>query len=673
MSDSVVAPQGVVAALMFVVSALVVSLDVCGLTMSKGPELASRDKSGVWRWAGLNAAWHAILLFAYSVIIHLGIDFVSFRLPDWVAYVVEAIASFARAVGLGWLVNFELVDPVIQLLKAHLRLILGGATLVVVWRVYSAKVVGSPHMGKPSELGGLATTIYGILVLGTRIVRPRQFSAGSVQAMLTSNLQAALVAIDMLALAALLKVMGYLGSIGTSASISLVVLAIVFLMALLSALFARSVFSPLAATSMNPSPSLGSKVDGTEPGARIESPPHLVWLMTAMRITEPLLIFYFAIELVAFIVFGDRIHSCGFFFGALAFVVALCVKHKLAVIVSKSAELADSGPGDSQLRSEIQEEIAAITLWSVLAPLVKLACWVSLLSVVIVAALVAIATMRRWWHPDINLSLDALISDGAWWICLFVALCSLLAVFGNKYSRRPGWMYWPLRKARLVESRAVDALAGCMKSRGTLLWCTIALFVAAIVPIYEQLADSAFDVLAGEEAWAQTLNKVGLRSNHLHGLQVATWMILSLAIALMLWALDDNWGIVKKAETSVAPALRSMLVGTVSTIMLFALPHVGFWFDALEDRGFRMARAEQTLSRLSAFERENGDRQMTEQDVENALAEISLLSDGWGRVMKAESERVRDGWIVSITSAGESLVTDLDDIVRHVFLKRREH
>ena len=135
---------------------------------------------------------------------------------------------------------------------------------------------------------------------------------------LHSQAQAALVAVDMLALAALMKAMGYLEVLEHQLSL----VAIVFMTVCFICLFVGGVGAKALREFSKVAESSGDH------GERA-----LQWLIITIRLAEPAFIFYFVLDLMSFLIFERKFHSVGFVFGSILLLFGLVRLHGLIRIV----------------------------------------------------------------------------------------------------------------------------------------------------------------------------------------------------------------------------------------------------------------------------------------------------------------------------------------------------
>lgn len=703
--------SAVALAIVFIVAAVVVSFDVAGLTISKAQELRVGGRTEQRNWALLNAIWHAALLLSYCIAIHISLDFIDIHLLDWIRGAFDRAMAFLASFRFNVPLRPEYVARVVELIKEHVRIILGAVTLVVVWVVYDNKIVGTPRRGTPGQLSGLAVSLYGMLVLLARLRHRRLGEVEFVKTrkILFDNLQAALVAVDMLALAALLKALHYLEDWAEISAIVLTVLLIVFVLASVAARFASQL--PTDAPSATAAdPLLSSSADWLKSR----------WLMITMRLVEPLLIFYFALELVAWVVFRERIHSVGFFLGALALVGGLLAKHGLGVISVRATEAPSADP---EADARFDDEIARITVWSTLWPLLKLALWVVAGAI---GGTLALAVVGQIYFPhagaDVQ-SLDGLVTRLAIVGVSVVAFASVTALmFQHRMWLELEWP-WIARFVRpfvhccdWIEDRAFRLLSGCMNSKWTLLCCIIALVVAALVPIYEQVADTAYKVVGGMST-AESAS-VTLKSNHYHGLQIAAWLAMAAIFAWLMAMLDHRRNVVREVEARMKEAsllradwqrrarenrcgyffslgeaidrstkFKQFVVVEVACVLLLAsLPYLARWHDGVEIAGFRVAEFEETERAIDIYSNAVLSLRPGSLQGADAIQQVNAVMvtseiykrlprscrhkgvpvDAWKQPLSVRVHRVDESIAVTIGSSGRAPADATDDVARTV-------
>ncbi len=640
----------------------------------------------------INASWHFSLLVAYVIAIKLSLNFIDIGFLKWITPFTQWISSILHSINLGF--NPEYVEVVISALNLHLGLIFGCITLAIIWRIYLKKIVAVPEDGGPDQLQPLALAVYGVLALTKKKSLKDPVSTRRAEQSMYDHLQAALVAIDMLALAALMKAMGYLDTTRGILGISFSVFGVVFIAAWFFAFYARHIFS-------SQSPESGS-YKGTDTEAEKNNRlkrKALLWQLTTMRVVEPLLIFYFSLELVALVIFKERIHSVGFFFGALCLVLGLVSVHSFPKVVDSSSRMAKKISPD-----EKKVDLSQFGKWGFFSPLAKFV-GKSFLYLIISIILLSIAATSRFDSPSAVKSLDGLVSTVLCWLIIIALFCSGIAFLFRKNFRDSSNIQ-PLPKwARTIcakfvrfcikfENKLGDYWIILMKHNKTLGFFLIATFVASIVPIAERVVDTAFEYIAGRDISAlERAIRAGLQSNHYHAFQIAIWLLFVLVISLILHQIDKGWKLTKMVEQDGKKAERfrnSAIVPFILGAALYVLPKVADYQDKLVDISAKLKRAEDTgttLAFVTNLFKDKNQSSLPGKERIMALFNDSLDKfidhgiplneenwplDAWGNEVKIDFFEFRTGVLVlEAVSAGEDgrLMTR-DDIIRPMTIFR---
>lgn len=220
----------------------------------------------------------------------------------------------------------EYVDIIFDLIKEHDQFLFGVFTLFIVWETYSAKIISKPELGNRSELPILARSAYNLFEIIFRAwltlrqsLLPRWKESEDQKAIrLHWHAQAALVAVDMLALAALMKAMGYLDTRELQAGIVVCVFIVVFIFAYFAGRFSTRLFAALE---------IAARMGDLNAHKAKE------WLLITIRLGEPFMIFYFGIQLMAYLMFDGRFHSVIYFAGSAILLYGLISKHSFVAVV----------------------------------------------------------------------------------------------------------------------------------------------------------------------------------------------------------------------------------------------------------------------------------------------------------------------------------------------------
>ncbi len=314
-----------------------VSLDVIALTFCSAHIYQSGYKTWL-RWAKYNAGWHAGLLLFYLVAIDVFSVFAQFLgvvlalpLPDWLA----SLAPIWSWIG--------------DRFRTHVIIYAAVIAMAYVWWKYSEKVVAVPTSPNIDEAPFFLKPIF------------RRFKApsSSTESRWFWHLSACLVAIDMLALAAVVKsgekliqfpqgLSNFESSysllfekIVTSANIDFLkatltvtfaVFSVVFVLCFLSGYISNRFWNSVSSNGEDPLTSLQATL-----------------IVISLRLLEPLVIFYFIIHSLAFLVTGIPIHSPAFMLGSGLLVAALVNFVGLKAIIQSAAAQSQSRRDSLQL------------------------------------------------------------------------------------------------------------------------------------------------------------------------------------------------------------------------------------------------------------------------------------------------------------------------------------
>lgn len=145
-------------------------------------------------------------------------------IPDFLAGFVEFLSRLAALIPVIDIRLGYFAGLVSESLTIHAPVVLGILALCILWTTYSDKIVSVPSTGTLAGLSPLPRLIFNGLDLLFRLVPRAKLSEATLARLVYWQAQAALVAIDMLALATLLKSMQLLDQW----NVSLVVCGIVF-------------------------------------------------------------------------------------------------------------------------------------------------------------------------------------------------------------------------------------------------------------------------------------------------------------------------------------------------------------------------------------------------------------------------------------------------------------
>lgn len=285
----------------YLVVGLIVSMDVMALTLAKRSTFTDPWKP-LLKWAALNALWHSGLLIVYLFLFQL--------IVEGARWVLGKIDLSWIEFNIPWYLLPHLLIWVICKLRLHVFSIFGGVAVLLVWMTYSSKIVNQPIIPEISSLPWWMRPLF------------RGLSRALSNKILIMNLQAALVAVDMLALAALMKASEETSDVAEKIVMIAVIGIAVLFFTLCSIAFAKWRLSE-DQTYMDGSGDQGS-VEGRKEAR--------MWILITLRLVEPLLIFYFLVQLLATMATGIKIDSPALLFAAVIMVVAIVQMHGLARI-----------------------------------------------------------------------------------------------------------------------------------------------------------------------------------------------------------------------------------------------------------------------------------------------------------------------------------------------------
>ena len=286
----------------YAVIGLIVSMDVMALTIAKKTTY-SDGRQALIGWAALNATWHGGLLVLYVFFFQYAVEFFEWLL-NAIDFLIRYLPSFLVPEQFIWFV---------AKLRLHVFSMFAALAITLVWVTYSAKILDTPLQPGVERLPFWLRPIF-------RLLRGRAENGAS--HIFSVNLQAALVAVDMLALAALIKASDQTASVEDKAMMTFIVAISVFLLTLGSAAFARRKFAG------DPLPADGDDEPASSQGRAAAK----LWILVTLRLVEPLLIFYFLIQLLANMATGIQIDSPALLFAAVLMVGAIVQMHGLARI-----------------------------------------------------------------------------------------------------------------------------------------------------------------------------------------------------------------------------------------------------------------------------------------------------------------------------------------------------
>lgn len=484
---------------LFLTVGVIASMDVVGLTISKLPEFRA-DVSRIRSWALSNALWHAGLLLVYIVFISSLFDFF---FVEWMSVLMGIIQKFGD-----WLAWFPALRQSLGLIREaiveHSRFILGLVALVIVWKTYSEKIVSEPETAFVRRLPPLARTVFNILELLVFASRNPRYSRTRTIGFLQTQAQAALVAVDMLALAVLLNGLHLLKAIYDSKqqtfSTEGLVSAMLCVICVFVAVYATTFLVAKHATK------------SFEQAARSASSRD--WIRVTLRIGEPLLIFFFVLQLVAWLIFGKRVQSVSLLFGAGLLVLALVHRHSLQKVVQRA--LSQKRPHEGQN----DEARSGASIWADLkSGMLTLLIWFAAFTALALAVALSILFRNHAFSPDMlpdKISLDEELG----YTIMVVEWASIVLLFFPNLCLR-------------CEVTILETFAWLRQNNVTIIYTMLALIIAAIFPIAEDLIDTV---------WSTRSTSIGqlFSDGHKHALQIGLYLGYLFAMGWIIRRFDIN-------------------------------------------------------------------------------------------------------------------------------------
>lgn len=278
--------------LLFVAVGAIVSLDVAGLTAVK-PETYLGSSREVVGWSVRNGFWHAGMLLVYGLV---AVGLFDFAVPVLLERLITYLQSISAP---SWVVAIAVET------RGHFAVFFALATIAIVWDAYRRKIVENPLAEDGDE----------VLEWQRRWLRGFMRRLRLPAAFVKTQLQSVAVAMDMLALAFLLKSLNLFERDWTRVVwISFIIFLSVTAVTWATATVFRRQFGALLAG----------------PTVSAERRKAIRQVLIIIRLTEPLLIFYFISELVSYLVWHRMASSSLFFLGSalLVFSLVKCVTFK---------------------------------------------------------------------------------------------------------------------------------------------------------------------------------------------------------------------------------------------------------------------------------------------------------------------------------------------------------
>lgn len=602
----------------FILVGIVVSLDVFGLTLSQGERLI-RKRPSRFGWAAWNGAWHSCLFLLYAFVI-AGAYEVRLELFSWLSFLPKLLLSFVSSV-----TPLELekqVKIVASVLDAHAPIILGLITITIVWRTYAEKVVAKPEMGNADELPPIARVLYEIQSWLVRVLSPilrtrwinRKIPFRSIRRLgVRRNMRefigwqasAALVAVDMLALAALMNAMGYMQSPENRWTLFIVVFVVVSLIAYAAggvAIKIRQSAAHLSVDSRN-------------------------WITITIRLLEPFMIFYFLLQLVGFLVFGVRVQSVGLVVGSIAMVWAIVSLKKMDAVsaaslsgfgtIQSSPELPDKPCfTDRVLRRILKTHDKSEPLHAILVLLARVLTWSSSIVIFLVIYSSLFGDASGDFSPEAATSAMLLCYTAA------VALLQLAQADSEGESKDP------------LKSQIKVAL----ESVNTCILLLLAISIAVLLPVADKFLEATPTMLSlvRGEFRSSDLAELGFRENHVHALQIAIWPMMMLALGLLYRVLGSS-------------ATRGRWANFAVFLLPLSLAGVAYVQEVLR---------KDVKPLVQSYQGTNGEIESARPPIDPSLAIDPRATAKWSQSLQGIKVLVLAGWIEPERSGGLHLLVD---------------
>lgn len=293
----------------FLAVSCIVSFDVAALTLSKSNYFL-RHKEQINSWSLINAFYHAALLLLYIFII-TGILDLSLKPFEYFLNIIRNI-EFLHG-------YYESLKHTLISIKDGLMMILSFLTVFVVINTYRDKITSIPENGSISDLPTFIRLILCLFAYLKFKLGKKHKNLEQLRLEISHHLQAALVAVDMLAIAILLKSMNLLSNIEWDFAFVTLVFCIVFLITKKIAIWSTNKLNNI----------IHSDPCGEENFRR-------KFLQLSFRLIEPLFIFYFLLGLLVFVWTRNFDQSIYTFFIAGIMVLLLVKDAKLDNVISSS-------------------------------------------------------------------------------------------------------------------------------------------------------------------------------------------------------------------------------------------------------------------------------------------------------------------------------------------------
>ena len=472
----------------FLIIAMIVSFDVAGLTVAKSNYYASNPEK-LKSWSLLNGFWHAFLLAIYGAIIAGLFDFLDINL-EFFYKIIEPLKIYTY---------FQHVLDVVAFLIEHIPVITGVIAIAVIWVTYRDKITDVPSSANRGELGYFPSRCFDLVELIIRLFG-RQKTQSEIALILRSNVEAALVAVDMLALALLANRLGMMENfsyiIFFSFSVFLVVSGICYKVGVWSSkYFKDDDIKPRIAQH-----SFAAKGTVTLEVNLLQKQ----WWLVSLRLLEPWLIFYFALELLSVLLFGKQTHSPGYIAGTTLMLYAVVKSRGLSNII-KAALATDSVYRNGLAHQPYELRPFSEIIFGLLVFIVGI-----LLSIPIIIGACVISLSFIWELYISVIESDPALDSMVYAVLIIATTLATLFQFVSD-------------NIKLLIAKTFDWLD---KNYYAFLFSMSALLIAVAVPMFHQVSSEIANTQSLESNNFSLINMLITESN-LHALQVLfslTWV-----------------------------------------------------------------------------------------------------------------------------------------------------
>jgi hypothetical protein len=435
----------------------------------------------------------------------------------------------------------ESMIEVAKFLGDHAAIGAGIIGISIIWTTYSSKIVDIPSDANHNNLPLLARTSFRVVMSLLQLFTFNMLSRDRISSIVRSNAEAALVAVDMLALALLAKNLGLMPSFIEISLFSVIVLFSVSLIC-----FGVGIYTMSAGQADQSKPIAIQRDGSTWVNA---SAADRTWWMISLRLLEPWLIFYFSLELISFLIFDSQNHSLGFLFGASLMLYPLVRQHGINSIADAIFKTQRHYSTTRDVNNEPEDPFLG---WSDVGDI-----FLALLRLILIISMIYAAILVVWIvvKPfSVSPSLDSIITL----IVGVAGLCSLPAIFLSR---------WWLGKIASV----FDWLG---ENKNAFEFTAVAILIAAIAPMFTEISiavnQTSFQVIDD----VCKIYNLGIRENHAHAAQVVVFLTCALFWSLLVAKLgtgDSSVGETPVRWIDYAHASRWTVVARPLTIMILSV------------------------------------------------------------------------------------------------------